>query len=92
MNFGTGSQTVGYLGELPISDKSDSELRRFISEHNIPVTSYGAMKAGDATFHAGWTLHGAKPNPTPNMREVMTVIYYPDGAIISRTQERKPGP
>ena len=33
------------------------------------------MYAGDATFHAGWTLHTAPPNHTVRMREVMTVIY-----------------
>lgn len=83
MNFGSGSQDVGYLGDLPISDKSDAELKRIIAERGMKVDSYGAMKAGDATFHAGWTLHGAKGNPTPNMREVMTVIYIADGLRIS---------
>lgn len=83
MNFGSGSQSVGYLGDLPISDRSDEELKRFITNKGLNVDSYGAMKAGDATFHAGWTLHGAKGNPTPNMREVMTVIYFADGIRIS---------
>ncbi|HEX5324575.1 MAG TPA: phytanoyl-CoA dioxygenase family protein [Capsulimonadaceae bacterium] len=83
MNFGSGSQNVGYLGDLPISDKSDEELKRFIAQKGLSTDSYGALKAGDATFHSGWTLHGAKGNPTPNMREVMTVIYFADGARIA---------
>lgn len=33
-----------------------------------------------ATFHAGWTLHRAGPNPTDAVREVMTIIWYADGA------------
>ena len=37
------------------------------------------MSAGDATFHSGWTLHSAPGNPTSQMREVMTVIYFADG-------------
>ncbi len=37
------------------------------------------MSAGDATFHAGWTLHGAPPNLTGTLRSVMTVIYFADG-------------
>lgn len=80
MTFGSGSQACGYLGDLPISDKSDEELRRFIQHRGLETDSYGAMSAGDATFHSGWTLHAAKHNPTPNMREVMTVIYFADGA------------
>ena len=37
------------------------------------------MQAGDATFHAGLTLHRAPGNQGSYTREVMTVIYYPDG-------------
>lgn len=37
------------------------------------------MRAGDTTFHAGQTLHGAPGNPTSNAREVVTIIYFADG-------------
>ena len=37
------------------------------------------MRAGDATFHAGGTLHAAGANRSDRVREVLTVIYYPDG-------------
>jgi ectoine hydroxylase-related dioxygenase (phytanoyl-CoA dioxygenase family) len=79
MVFGSGSQKLGYLGDLPISDKSDAEFEKFVNERHIAKKCYGAMTAGDATFHAGWTLHCAPGNPTPNMREVMTIIYVADG-------------
>ena len=42
------------------------------------------MKAGDATFHCGWTLHGAGANATDRVREVMTVIWYADGARVTQ--------
>jgi hypothetical protein len=43
------------------------------------------MKAGDATFHNGWTLHGAPGNESSERtREVMTIIYLEDGAIITK--------
>ena len=43
------------------------------------------MKAGDATFHSGWTLHGTPGNETDLPREAMTIIYFADGAIIGET-------
>jgi len=44
--------------------------------------SYAPMRAGDATFHSGWTLHGAPANETTTMRSVMTIIYFADGARV----------
>ena len=41
------------------------------------------MKAGDATFHLGWTIHSAAANRSERMREVMTIIYFADGAPIT---------
>ena len=79
MVFGSGSHKLGYIGDLAISDESDMVLSEFIERRGIPKTCYGAMSAGDATFHAGWTLHSAPGNPTAEMREVMTVIYFADG-------------
>jgi ectoine hydroxylase-related dioxygenase (phytanoyl-CoA dioxygenase family) len=83
MTFGSGSNKYGYVLEKPISDESDQLLEDFIKDNDIPLTSYGAMKAGDATFHAGWTLHSAPNNPTPLMREVMTIIYFADGMRVA---------
>lgn len=75
MSFASGSNRLGYVGDLPISDKSNEALQNLIKEHGLRTTSYGVLKAGDATFHSGWTLHGAPGNPTGLMREVMTIIY-----------------
>ena len=44
------------------------------------------MTAGDATFHAGWTLHRAPGNSTDVMREVMTIIFFADGVRIGEPQ------
>lgn len=40
------------------------------------------MKAGDATRHNGWLIHGASPNYTSIMREARIVAYYPDGTRV----------
>ncbi|HEY3411425.1 MAG TPA: phytanoyl-CoA dioxygenase family protein [Armatimonadota bacterium] len=83
MTFASESQHLGYLGEFEISDRSDAVFRKMIEEKKLKLSSAGEMQAGDATFHAGWTLHSAPGNPTDTMREVMTVIYFADGAHLT---------
>jgi len=82
MTFGSGSHRRGFLGEFYISEESDRVFEDMITREGIRRDSYGAMRPGDATWHAGWTLHSAAGNPTDAMREVMTVIYHADGARI----------
>gem|GEM_PF-5045839 len=53
------------------------------SERGLRVESHGPLRAGDATFHSGWTLHRAAPNPTSILRPVMTVIYLAEGARVT---------
>ncbi|MES2459634.1 MAG: phytanoyl-CoA dioxygenase family protein, partial [Armatimonadota bacterium] len=84
MRFAAGSQNLGYLGPQNISDDSEARFGQMIADAGYEVISVGAMKAGDATFHNGWTLHGAPGNSSASTtREVMTIIYLADGAVIS---------
>jgi ectoine hydroxylase-related dioxygenase (phytanoyl-CoA dioxygenase family) len=82
MSFASGSQKLGFLGEYAISDESEAAFARMLEEKQLDVDTHGALTAGDATFHDGWILHAAPPNPTGNLRAVMTVIYYADGVNI----------
>ncbi|HEX9683518.1 MAG TPA: phytanoyl-CoA dioxygenase family protein [Acidimicrobiales bacterium] len=82
MTFATGSHVLGDLRGHSISDESDSTFGELIAARAIPTHTYGAMRAGDATFHAGWTIHSAGPNPTDLLRTVMTIIYLADGAHV----------
>lgn len=83
MTFASGSHRVGYLGDLPISDESEAELQRFIAARGLKTHSYGTMQPGDATFHAGWTLHSARGNPTDQTRAVMTIIWHASDARVT---------
>jgi ectoine hydroxylase-related dioxygenase (phytanoyl-CoA dioxygenase family) len=83
MTFASGSHRLGYLGEVPISDESDKLFSSLIQDRGLRLDTHGVLQAGDATFHAGWTLHGAGANPTGALRSVMTVIYYADGARVT---------
>lgn len=84
MRFAAGSQRLGYLGNIDISDESEERLEALIRSNGFPIVEAGDMRAGDATFHDGWTIHGAPGNASHDRtREVMTIIYVEDGAVIT---------
>ena len=83
MVFVTGSHLLGDVGSGHISDRSQAEIDRLIQKRRLVTDTHGALRVGDATFHTGWTLHSAAPNPTRVMRPVMTVIYVEDGARVA---------
>jgi ectoine hydroxylase-related dioxygenase (phytanoyl-CoA dioxygenase family) len=83
MRFASGSHLDGYHGDMPISDDSEQQFEEYIQSRGYKIVPGVAMKAGYATFHYGWTLHGAPANATDRMREVMTVIWYADGARVT---------
>ncbi len=82
LNFASGSQHEGYLGE-GISEDSQAFYDEVIAGRGFPVESHaqrnGVLRAGDATFHNGWTLHSAPTNNSQFARQVMTIVYFADG-------------
>lgn len=84
MSFVDESHSMGYINRQFISDESHRTLKSYIEAKGLRQTNYGALAAGDATFHAGWTIHSAPGNPTEQMREVMTIIYYADGIQVAK--------
>jgi Phytanoyl-CoA dioxygenase (PhyH) len=82
MTFATGSHQLGDLRGRPLGKESHREFAALIDERGLGTHTYGALRAGDATFHGGWTIHSAGRNPSDRLRTVMTVIYVADGARI----------
>jgi ectoine hydroxylase-related dioxygenase (phytanoyl-CoA dioxygenase family) len=80
--FASGSHQQGDLGGSAIGDDSQRHFDRLIEQAQFKLASYAPMRAGDATFHGGWTLHGAPANETTTMRSVMTIIYFADGTRV----------
>jgi ectoine hydroxylase-related dioxygenase (phytanoyl-CoA dioxygenase family) len=82
MIFASGSHRAGDLGDLAISDATDRRLSALVEEWRWPVVS-SPLRVGDATFHAGGTLHSAGANDSDRVREVLTVIYYATGTRVA---------
>jgi len=87
MSFACGSQFDGYIGDLPISTETHDYFVNYIAQKGYPVVRYN-LNAGDATFHSGLVLHCAEGNQGAYTREVMTVIYYPDGTRLMEPDNR----
>ena len=83
MRFASGSHIFGDLGKAGIGDDSQAYFDALIGQRGFVVDTHGALSAGDATFHAGWTIHGAAGNPSTTMRSVMTIIYFADGVRVA---------
>lgn len=89
LTFASGSHKKGAIGSIEISDESEETYNAYIAENGFPIAKADAMQAGDATFHLGWTIHSAGGNNyTMRSREVMTIIYFADGARITPPQNQ----
>jgi len=82
LQFATKTHAEGDLGTFNLSDESQAYFDDLVQKRGFTLTQ-APLHAGDATFHAGWTLHSAPGNRTESAREVMTIIYFPDGARIT---------
>ncbi|MEO6316270.1 MAG: phytanoyl-CoA dioxygenase family protein [Chitinophagaceae bacterium] len=86
LTFASGSHLAGFVENVAISDQSEALLEKFIADKQFSITRASTMQAGDATWHYGWTLHNAAGNNAPVTREVMTIIYFADGATVTEPQ------
>lgn len=84
LTFASGSHKSGFVENVAISDESEKKLEQHIKDKGFTISRPNTMKAGDATWHYGWTLHSAPGNSsTDTTREVMTIIYFADGAHVT---------
>lgn len=89
LTFASGSHSAGFVENIAISDESEKMLEQFIQRKNFPISRPNFMQAGDATWHYGWTLHSAPGNASKEItREVMTIIYFADGARVIEPQNK----
>ena len=85
VQFASGSHRDGYLGHLPIGERSQRVLGEHVEQRGFR-TWQSPLRAGDATFHSGWLVHGATANRSlcGELRAAMVVTFYPDGTRVHR--------
>jgi len=86
LTFASGSHRSGFVENIAISDESEKKLEQYVQDQGFAISRPTFMQAGDATWHYGWTLHSAPGNASKATREVMTIIYFADGAHVTRPQ------
>jgi ectoine hydroxylase-related dioxygenase (phytanoyl-CoA dioxygenase family) len=88
VKFASGSHIDGAVENVEISDESEAMYGRHVEARGFAIDGPSQMRAGDATFHLGWTIHSAGANRSTRMREVMTIIYFADGARITEPRSK----
>jgi len=83
LRYAVGTHRRDDTPDVGISPDADATLEDFVSGQGIRYEGTGTMAAGDAAFHLADTLHMALPNETDTVREVMTVIWFADGAKVT---------
>jgi ectoine hydroxylase-related dioxygenase (phytanoyl-CoA dioxygenase family) len=83
LTFASGSYKEGSVFNFEISDESESAFDDYVKKHGFEISRAKTMKAGDATWHRGFTMHHANGNNSNTRREVMTIIYIADGARVT---------
>jgi ectoine hydroxylase-related dioxygenase (phytanoyl-CoA dioxygenase family) len=88
LTFASGSFTKGAVFDFEISDESEKAFNDYVNKEQFQISRAKTMKAGDATFHRGFTIHNAPGNQSDKMREVMTIIYVADGSCVTQPKNQ----
>ena len=82
--YARGSHASGLEPVENISEESNREFARLIAERGLEVTDMPPIAAGDVCFHDGLTVHGAWPNESSQLRYVLALHMFADGARIRK--------
>ncbi|HVS96510.1 MAG TPA: phytanoyl-CoA dioxygenase family protein [Puia sp.] len=82
--YATGSHRNGTIVDPRLSSEPDTAYRKYIREHQFPLSRAAGMRAGDASWHFGNTVHHTSANTSDRRREMMTITYMADGARVAR--------
>ncbi|SVB88088.1 uncharacterized protein METZ01_LOCUS240942 [marine metagenome] len=81
LRFATGTHRRKRFGPRGIHKDAQCYYEAYIKENHLSVIEE-PIKAGDATLHNHWVLHGAGRNTSRMIREVMGMTFYEDGMVV----------
>ncbi len=84
--FGAGSHRFNAGRDLEISDESEQKLGELLKDRSKLIEE--PFDLGEISFHYGWTFHRAGVNQTPQMRGVITVIYFDKDATVAEPKNK----
>ncbi|MFT4615369.1 MAG: ectoine hydroxylase-related dioxygenase (phytanoyl-CoA dioxygenase family) [Bacteroidia bacterium] len=76
--FSAGSHLIDLGRDLPIGEGSQQIIDQRLKALELEQVA-NTFRAGDVSFHSGWTFHRAGGNTTGLSRRAMTIIYMADG-------------
>jgi Phytanoyl-CoA dioxygenase (PhyH) len=82
LTFASGSHQGGFCEFANTARSSPAQIAKTIVARGWQLNSVGSMAVGDISFHSSLTLHSAPQNFSHQMREVISISYYADGAGI----------
>jgi ectoine hydroxylase-related dioxygenase (phytanoyl-CoA dioxygenase family) len=82
--FASGSHKNGTVMDPKLSTEPDSLYRKYIREHQFPLSFASGLRAGDTSWHYGNTVHQTSANESDRRREMMTITYMADGARVAQ--------
>jgi ectoine hydroxylase-related dioxygenase (phytanoyl-CoA dioxygenase family) len=89
MTFANQSHIRRDLGPWVIGDESEAAFSEMVEREGFSTSTHGPMKAGDATFHRGWTLHRAPANPTDLVRSSVVSRCFNSGPSFTASEAMK---
>jgi len=88
--FAAGSHRDGLVPDQRPADESENRYRKYIKDHQYPVTRSAGMRAGDGSWHYGNTLYSVPANDSDRTLEMMSITYMADGArVVQPAHERQ---
>ena len=86
LTFASSSHRAGFCEFANTNKYSSEQIAQMLEEQGLQLQSVGSMAVGDVSFHSSFTLHSAPKNFSNQMREVIAISYYADGARIGEPE------